>query len=67
MRTSNMCKRRFTSITVGEASVTNIADLIVDSEVTNSAELEQEIEQENECGLAICANVGLVQSQIGEA
>ena len=36
-------------------------------DVPNTAEVEQETEQENECGLAICANVIGVESQIGAA
>ena len=38
-----------------------------DAIFSNSAEVEQETEQSNECGLAICANVIGVQSQIGAA
>ena len=57
---------------IGVAAVTNIIEdgegnVISDANVINSAEVEQETEQGNECGLAICANVSLVQSQIGAA
>ena len=51
----------------GVAAVTNIGNFIEDSEVTNSAELEQEIEQENECVDAFCKNFALLQAQEGVA
>ena len=52
----------------GLAAVTNAGVIeFDDAEVTNSAEVEQETEQSNECGLAICANVIGVQSQVGAA
>ena len=35
--------------------------------VINSAEVEQEAEQENECALAVCANAIVAQTQVGTA
>ena len=35
--------------------------------VINSAEVEQEAEQENECTLAVCANAIVAQTQVGTA
>ena len=56
---------------LGVATVTNAFDTfgndLFDSNVINSAEVEQETEQSNECGLAICANVIRSQSQVGVA
>ena len=40
---------------------------MTDTDVINSAEVEQETEQENECGLAICINAIGAQSQVGAA
>ena len=55
---------------VGTAAVVNTANIFVDAShegVINSAEVEQEAEQENECALAVCANVIGLQTQIGTA
>ena len=53
---------------IGAAAVTNaFVATFDDAKVTNSAEVEQETEQGNECETAICANVIGLQSQIGAA
>ena len=55
---------------VGAAAVTNTDNIFLDAShdgVINSAEVEQETEQENECELAVCANAIGVQTQIGAA
>ena len=53
---------------IGAATVTNAAVATFDdAEVTNSAEVEQETEQGNECETSICANVIGAQSQVGAA
>ena len=50
---------------VGTAAVVNTANIF--DEVSNSAEVEQEAEQENECALAVCANAIGLQTQVGTA
>ena len=56
--------------TTGVAAVTNTDNSFHDAnrEIINSAEVEQETEQENECAdFAICANVIGVKLQTGAA
>ena len=67
MRICNMRKRSLVQSQIGAAAVTNIDNLIDSSKVTNSAEVEQESKQENDCGISICVNFIGVQEQTAVA